>query len=73
MRAAHALGDMGVGRAAGVEIVDLMLREEADVQLVGAHHLAAHRRQTPADQFGEGRFAVAVGADEADAVVVRQA
>ena len=67
------LRDMAIGRAAGFEIVDLMLGEKADVELVGAHHFAAHRREAPADQFGEGRLAVAVGAEQADAIVVGRA
>ncbi len=64
---------MGVGAAAGVEIVDLMLREEAGLQFRCAHHLAGHQRQPAAHQLGEGRLAVAVGADQADAVVGLQA
>ena len=46
-----------------------MLGEEAGLQLRRAHHLAGEQRQPAAHQLGEGRLAVAVGADQADAVV----
>ena len=68
--ATHALGDMVVDAAAGLELVDLMLGEIADLKLARARHPARHRLEPPGDQFGEGRFAVAVRAEEADAVVV---
>ena len=69
---AHALGDMAVGRAARGQVVDLVLGEEADLELVRPHHFAAHRRQPPTDELGEGRLAVAVRAQEPDPVVVRE-
>ena len=70
--APHPLGDVGVGRAARLEVVDLMLGEKADLEPVRPHHLPAHGREPAADELGEGRLAVAVGAEQADAVVVGQ-
>ena len=69
---AHALGDMVVDAAARLELVDLMLGEIADLKPVRARHLARHRLEAAGDELGEGRLAVAVLAEEADAVVVGQ-
>ena len=49
-----------------------MLREKADLQLGRAHNVAAHRLQAPRQQLRECRLAVAIGAEQADAVVVRE-
>ena len=47
-----------------------MLGEVADVDFVGAEDIARQRLQASGDQLGEGRFAVAVLAEQRDAVVV---
>ncbi len=56
-------------RRRAVEFVELMLREIAGHQLARAHHLAAHRLQLAGEQLGQRRFAVAVLAQQRDAVV----
>ena len=63
---AHALERRGVF----IEVVDLVLREKADLQLRRAADLAVHRLEPAGDELGEGRLAVAVGAEQADSVVV---
>lgn len=47
-----------------------MLREIGDRQLVGARHLAGEGRKAPGEQFYKCRLAVAVGAEQRDAVVI---
>ena len=70
-RAAHPLARRGCRACRRtIELVDLVLGEKADLELVGARISAGHRREAPAEQLGEGRLAVAVGAEQADAVVV---
>ncbi len=45
------------------------MREVADLKPLGAHHLPGLRRQATGDELREGRFAVAVRAEERDAIV----
>ena len=58
---------IGVSRA--VQFLQLMLGEIAGHQLFGAHQFAAHRFQLARQQLRQGRFAVAVLAQQRDAVV----
>ena len=53
----------------GPQLLDLMLGEIADPQLGRADHLAGERRELAGEQLGEGRLAVAVGAEQRDPVV----
>ena len=53
----------------GHQILDLVLGEEADLETAGADQLAGHGLQPAGDQLGEGRLAVAVAAEQRDAVV----
>ena len=52
-----------------LQVLDLVLGEEADLEAAGAHQLAGHGLQPPGDQLGEGALAVAVAAQQRDAVV----
>ena len=61
---------MAVGRAVEVEFVELVLGEIGDRQLVGARHRAGERREPAGEQLHQSRFAVAVRAEQRDAVVV---
>src|SRR5665647_1124145 len=63
------MADVVVGRSVEIELVDLMLREIADRELVGAGDMTGERRQLARQQFYESRLAVAVGAEQSDAVV----
>ena len=58
-----------IGVSLGLEVLDLVLGEEADLEPARAGQLARHRLQPAGDQLGEGRLAVAVAAEEGDAVV----
>jgi hypothetical protein len=53
-----------------IELIELMLGEIGGIQLVGAGDPAGHGRQAPGQEFRERRFAVAVGPDQRDAVVI---
>ena len=53
----------------GNQFVGLVLREIADPQLRSAPHLAGQRCQPPGQQFRQRGLAVAVGAEQRDAVV----
>ena len=61
---------MSVGAVFGVELVELMLGKIADLELLRARELSGHRRQPTGDQFHQRRLAVAVGAEQRDAIVV---
>src|SRR4051794_10626937 len=52
-----------------LEVLDLVLGEEADLQAAGTHQLAGHGLEASGDQLGESGLAVAVAAQERDAVV----
>ena len=52
-----------------LEVLDLVLGEEADLEAAGTDQLAGHGLQAPGDQLGERGLAVAVAAQERDAVV----
>ena len=65
----HLLLHVAEGRAVHVEFVDLVLGEIADAQLGRAHDAAAHGFEALRDQLGEGRLAVAVLAEQGNAVV----
>jgi hypothetical protein len=54
----------------GIELVQLVLGEIRDREPVGAGDAALARREPAGDQLGERRLAVAVGAEQRDAVVV---
>ena len=69
----HQIADVVVGRPLRLQLVELVLGEIGDVQPVQAAEAAAHGRQPAADQLGQRRLAVAIGAEEPDAVVVVEA
>ena len=60
---------MIVGRAVFVQFVELMLREIGDGEFFGAGDRARKRRQPVGQQFDQGRFAVAVGPEQRDAII----
>ncbi len=60
---------MIVGTRRRVEFFDLVLGEIAAGKTPGAGDLAGHRREPPGDKPRESRFAVAVGAEQRDAIV----
>src|SRR4051812_49643749 len=60
---------MIVGRGFRPHLLDLMLRKEAAGELRRPGHRTGERRQPAGEQAGEGGLAVAVGAEEGDAVV----
>ena len=68
-RVRHARRHVVVGGGARAQLVELVLREIGDVHLAGSRDLALQRREAPADELAEGRLAVAVGAEQGDAVV----
>ena len=65
----HPRRHVVVGGGIGVEFVDLMLGEIGHVHLGRRSHLALQRREPPADELAESGLAVAVGAQQRDAVV----
>ena len=69
-RVGHQCGHMAVGRAFGIEIIHLMLGEKAHLHFGGTLDLAGHGLQTPRHQLGEGGFAIAISAEQADAVII---
>ncbi len=69
VRARQGAGHVVERRAGEVQLFRLVLGEIADAQLRAAPHLAAERRQAAGEQSGKRRFAVAVGAEQRDAVV----
>src|SRR5918992_2061495 len=66
----HELHDVVVGCLERVELIELMLREVADVDSLGAEHGPGQRLEPAGQKLREGAFAVAVLAQERDAVVV---
>src|SRR5829696_1798106 len=68
-RVGHALGDVKIGRRALFQLVELVLGEIGRHELRLAFHRPGKRRQASADELAEGRLAVAVRAEERDAVV----
>src|SRR5205085_7843733 len=52
------------------ELVELMLREIGDAQFLGPGHTAGERSKAPGEQLHQRRLAVAVGAEQRDAIVV---
>jgi len=58
----HQATQVIIGALVGSKLVELMLREIADLELVGARDPAGHRRQAPADELHQRRLAVAIGA-----------
>ena len=60
---------MIVSRAIEIELVDLMLREITDREFFSTGDTAGERRQFVGEQLYQGRFAVAVGAEQGDAVI----
>ena len=68
-RIRHQLAHVVVGRAVEIEFVDLMLREIADRQFLGARDPARERLQLVGEKLDQRRFAVAVRAEQGDAVV----
>ena len=61
---------MVVGRRLRVQLVELVLGEVADVDALGAKDVAARALELAGDQLGERRLAVAVLAEQRDAVVL---
>ena len=68
-RLRHQHAHMLDGAFVRAQLIQLMLGEEGDLQLGGAGHLAGQRCQTAGNQLGEGGLAVAVGAEQGDAVI----
>ena len=64
---------MGVGALGRAQLVELVLGEVGDLHLGGPLHLAGDGAEPAADQLAEGRLAVAVGAQQRDPVVRREA
>ena len=58
--------DRGLGRH---QLIGLVLGEVADLQLRAAAELAGQRLQPASEQLGERGLAVAVGAEQGDAVI----
>lgn len=58
------------GRFIRHEVVELMLCEETDLEPRGHTKIARLRGKPAGDEFREGRFAVAVRAEQRDAVVI---
>ena len=68
-RLGHQPAHMFERRVLAVQLLDLILGEIADAQLAGRGHRAFHRRQLGGEQAGERGLAVAVAAEQGDAVV----
>ena len=60
------------GRILQPQLVELVLREIGGLKFRRPAHLARHRGQSPAEQLAEGRLAVAVRAEQRDAVIRQQ-
>ena len=54
---------------AGHQLIQLMLRKKADAQLAGFADFAFHRGQPVGNKFGQGGFALAIGAKQGDAII----
>ncbi len=67
---AHHRADVVVGALPRVQFVELVLGEIGDLEIVRTLEPAAEGVESAGDQLGEGRLAVAVGAEQRDAVVV---
>ena len=65
----HPCRHVVVSGGVRVEFVDLMLGEIGHVHLGRRSHFALQRREAAADELAEGGFAVAVGAQQRDAVI----
>ncbi len=52
-----------------VELVELMLGEIGGLELVGARHPPGEGRQAAAKELGQSRLAVAVSAEQGNAIV----
>ena len=57
------------GRILGLQILDQMLGKKPRAQLAAAPDVARHGFQASFDQFGQGRFAVAIAAQQGDPVL----
>ena len=68
-RIRHQLADVVVGRTVEIELVDLMLREIADRESFGARDPAGEGLQLVGQQLDQRRLAIAVEAQQRDAVV----
>ena len=62
-------GEMVIGRLLGPHLFDLMLGKETAGQLRRPGHLAGEGRQAAGEQPGKGGLAVAIGAEQGDAVI----
>ena len=65
----HSAADDLQRRVGGIERLDLVLVEPADLQLLPARMIAGLNVKRAGDHLGEGRLAGAVDAQQADAVV----
>ncbi len=65
----HQLGDMVVGREFGTQLVHLMLGEVAIFELFRGATGTGKRREFPAQQLRQRRFAVAIRAKQTHAVI----
>ena len=68
-RVRHQPAQVGVGALVAIEFVELVLGEIADIKLLRPRDAARHRRELAGQELHQGRFAVAVGAQQRDAVV----
>ena len=62
-RLGHLPAELLKGALIGLQGIDLMLREIADVEFGRAPNFARHRLERAGEQFGERRFSVAVGTE----------
>ena len=61
--------DVVIGAGARIEFIELMLGEVGDFDAVGARHRPGQRREAAGQQLGQRRLAVAVGAEQSNAVI----
>jgi len=66
----HQLAHVFVHAAVLVEFVELMLCEVGNAELFGARHASRERREAAGQQLYQRRLAVAVGAEQRDAIVI---
>ncbi len=69
-RVRHQQADVIVGGEGGLQFVELVLGEIGDVEAVQPAQLAVHGAELAGEQLRQRRLAVAVRAEEPDAIVV---
>ena len=65
----HQIGEIIIGRAFARQFIELVLGEIADREPRRVLHFSARRVELSAQEFREGRLAVAVRSEERDAIV----